>query len=326
MKTTLSVILPCHNEQDIVDQAVAAIVDNLRPITNKYEIILVDDGSWDRTYEIIKRLANSNENLQGIRFTRNFGKEAAIQAGLRKARGEAVIVMDADLQHPPELIGVLVHYWREEGYAIVEAVKSYTEKGKLITKVRSKVFNWFMRRMTGLEMQGASDYKLLDRRVVEQLIGISERNRFFRGLVSWTGFRTKQVFFQVRERAGGESNWPITSLIRLSISAATAFSNIPLQIVTGLGFLALMFSVLLGLQTLYNKVSGNAVSGFTTVIILNLLLNGVLMINLGVIGTYVANVYTESKRRPFFIVSEETEQKEKKRKRKPKPGGFLKKS
>lgn len=306
----LTIVLPCYNEEKIIHQAISVIENNLKTITNDYEIIVIDDGSRDQTYEKIKRMCIGNEKIRGIRFTRNFGKEAAIQVGIQKAQGDAVILMDADLQHPPSLIPLLFRHWKEDGYDVVEAVKSYKEKRNIFEKMRSKCFNWFMGRMTGLQMQGASDYKLLDRKVVEQLLEISERNRFFRGLVTWTGFRTKQVFFQVEERAGGETKWSVISLLKLGISAATSFSNIPLQIITGLGLFTLIFSVILGFQTLYKQLSGHAVSGFATVIILNLLLNSVLMISLGIIGTYIGHIYTESKRRPFYVISEETGERE----------------
>jgi len=305
-KIILSVVIPCYNEERVVGQTVLAIEENIRLITCDYEIILIDDGSRDQTFEKIVEISAGNENIRGMRFTRNFGKEAAIQAGIQRAVGKAVIIMDADLQHPPTLISTLFHHWKEDGYDIVEAVKSYKEKRKSWQKLRSRYFNWFMKMMTGLQMQGASDYKLLDRKVVEQLLEISERSRFFRGLVNWTGFRTKQVPFQVQERVGGETKWSTLSLIKLAISAATSFSNIPLQVITGLGILTLIFSIILGAQTMYNKISGHAVSGFATVIILNLLMSSIMMISLGIIGTYIGHIYTESKRRPFYIVAEET--------------------
>ena len=310
-KIILSVIIPCYNEERVIVKTVLAIKEEMKTITSYYEIILIDDGSRDQTYEKIEEMAGKKENIRGIRFTRNFGKEAAIQAGIHKAQGDAVIIMDADLQHPPALISTLFRHWKEDGYDVVEAIKSYKEKRGIWQKFRSRFFNWFMKRMTGLQMKGASDYKLLDRKVVEQLLEISERNRFFRGLVNWTGFRTKQILFQVQDRGEGETKWSIISLIKLGISAATSFSNIPLQVITGLGIFTMIFSVVLGFQTLYNKLSGQAVSGFATVIILNLLLNGVLMISLGIIGIYIGHIYTESKRRPFYIVAEETEREEK---------------
>ena len=302
---TLSVVIPCHEEEGVIGHTISAVESVVRPIIAEYEIIVIDDGSRDRTFDRIQEMSTENRNIRGIRFTRNFGKEAAIQAGICKARGDAVIIMDADLQHPPSLISTLLYHWRTEGYDVVEAIKSYRGQRNVWQQIRSKWFNWFMRRMTGLQMQGASDYKLLDRKVVEQLLEISERNRFFRGLVTWTGFRTKQITFQVEERVGGETKWSFISLIKLGISAATSFSNIPLQIVTGLGVFTLIFSVILGIQTFYKQLSGQAISGFATVIILNLLMNSILMICMGIIGIYVGHIYTESKRRPFYIVAEE---------------------
>jgi hypothetical protein len=155
-------------------------------------------------------------------------------------------------------------------------------------------------------MHGASDFKLMDRKVVDKLLELPEKNRFFRGLVTWAGYRTKQVPFDVQQRIGGETKWSALSLFRLSVSAATTFSSIPLQIVTALGMVTLLFSLILGVQTLYNKVSGHAVSGFATVIILNLFLSSIIMISLGIISIYVANIYLESKNRPFYVVAEST--------------------
>jgi len=304
----LSIVVPCYNEEAILHQSVDVLVRTLEKITSDYEIILIDDGSRDDTFSIIKELARENNRIKGVRFTRNFGKEAAIHAGLGKSRGRSVVIMDSDLQHPPELLAAMFRHWREDGYDVVEAVKLYRNKGNPLSKARSWLFNALMSRFTGLSMQGASDYKLMDRKVVEKLLELPEKNRFFRGLVNWTGYRTKQIAFDVQKRVGGETKWSFLSLLKLSISAATAFSSIPLQLVTALGFITLLFSFVLGLQTLYNKFSGHAVSGFTTVIILNLLLNSIIMISLGIIGMYVANIYLESKNRPFYIVSESTGQ------------------
>jgi polyisoprenyl-phosphate glycosyltransferase len=302
----LSIIIPCYNEEAILRESISTLEKNLFVITSDYEIILIDDGSRDETFAMIKELARQNSKMAGIRLTRNFGKEAAMHAGLDSSKGRAVVIMDADLQHPPELLGTMFKHWKDDGYDVVEAVKSYKNKNNLFSKISSWLFNTLMSKFTGLNMQGASDYKLMDRKVVEQLLALPEKNRFFRGLVSWTGYRTKQVMFDVQERIGGETKWSFLSLLKLSASAATAFSSIPLQLVTGLGVVTLLFSFALGIQTLYNKLSGHAVSGFATVIILNLLLSSIMMISLGIIGIYVANIYLESKNRPFYIISEST--------------------
>lgn len=302
----LSIVVPCYNEREIVEDSIHHIQQYATAITEDYQIVIVDDGSTDGSSAVCRRLAAENSRICHVKFTRNFGKEAAVYAGLTKATGSAIVIMDADLQHPPTLLSTLFKYWREEGYEVVEAVKSNNSNSGKLSHVRSSLFNWLMSRLTGLNMSGASDYKLMDRRVVQILLEMPERNRFFRGLVNWTGFRAKQVIFDVHERSGGKTKWSFWSLLRLSVLATTSFSNIPLQIITILGMITLAFSVLLGVQTLYNKFYGGAVSGFTTVILLNLMLNSIIMISLGIIGSYLANIYTETKKRPFYIISEDS--------------------
>lgn len=308
-KPILTVVLPCYNEEEVIKESIYALKKHVEEITEDYEIILVDDGSGDNTFTIIEDFALTNSRIKGIRFTRNFGKEAAIHAGLTNGKGAAVVIMDADLQHPPELLQTLFRYWKEDKFDVVEAVKSYTKQRKGLSSLSSSVFNLLMSKLTGLKMTGASDYKLLDRKVVNKLLEMPEKNRFFRGLVNWTGYKTKQVPFEVQGRAGGETKWSSFSLFRLSISAITSFSNIALQLITFLGIFTLIFSLVLATHTLYNKISGKAVSGFATVIILSLMLNSVIMISLGIIGIYLANIYVETKRRPFYIVAEEISRK-----------------
>lgn len=306
----LSIIVPCYNEEEILENCLLTLTSYIQKITNDYEVIVVDDGSTDKTFKLLKELISQNKKIKGIRFTRNFGKESAMHAGLKTSKGSAVIIIDADLQHPPELLKTMFKYWHEDKYEVVEAVKANKKGGKTISKFTSQLFNYLFSKLAGFKMHGASDYKLLDRKVVEKLLAIPEKNRFFRGLVNWTGYNTKQVFFDVQERIGGETKWSPFSLFRLSISAITSFSNIALQLVTALGIFTLLFSLILAIQTMYKKISGSAVSGFTTVIILSLLLNSLIMISLGIIGIYLANIYIETKNRPFYIISDEISARE----------------
>jgi polyisoprenyl-phosphate glycosyltransferase len=306
-KCDLSVVIPCFNEEASLETTVRSIKKYIQQLTEDYEIIIIDDGSLDNTFHVIRRLRAQDERIHGMRFTRNFGKEAAIYAGLRTSRGAGILLLDADSQHPPALLLEMVKHWRGGGFQIVEAVKTYGGKGSLFSRFRSKVFNSIMSRFTGLEMEGASDFKLLDRRAADIIIRLSESNRLFRGLTKWTGMRTKQIFFEVPERIAGKSQWSVFGLIKLSISAITAFSFVPLQMITTLGGLTLFMSFILIMQTLYNKLSGHAVSGFATVIILNLILSSIVMICLGIIGMYLANVYAELKRRPAYLIAETTD-------------------
>lgn len=299
----LSVIIPCYNEEAGINNSINIILDHVSEITENYEIILVDDGSSDNTFKKLVGLSLENEKIKYIRFTRNFGKEAAILAGLKYSSGEAVVVMDADLQHPPEMLKKMYRFWHEEDYKIVEAIKKYHDTGFGLSHSISKFFNLIMSRLSGLNMSGASDFKLIDRRVVNEIIEMPERDRFYRGLVNWTGYKTAQVLFEVPERIAGVSKWSFLSLFRLSVSAITSFSNIPLYITTYLGVFTLIFSFGLSLHTLFNKFFGTAVSGFTTVIIIILFLCSLIMISLGIIGIYIANIYMEIKKRPYYIIS-----------------------
>lgn len=301
----ISVIVPCYNEAEIIERSVLEIRKHLEALAGDHEIILVDDGSVDGTYARVQALAGKLRQVRGIKFTRNFGKEAAISAGLARSRGRAVVVMDADLQHPPGMLAEFVRCWKDEGYEIVEAVKSYNSGGNVLTRLRSQIFNRVMSRFAGFNMRGASDFKLLDRRVVDTILGLPEKNRLFRGLTNWSGYRTKKIAYDVPERVGGTTKWSSLSLLRLSVTAITAFSNVPLQIITTLGAVTLMASMGLIVQTLYRKLTGSAVSGFATVIILLLLLNSIVMISLGIIGLYLANIYAEIKRRPPYVVEGE---------------------
>ena len=306
----LSIIVPCYNEEEILENCLLMLTSYIKKITNNYEVIVVDDGSTDKTFVLLKDLILRNKKIKGIKFTRNFGKESAMLAGLKASKGSAVIIMDVDLQHPPELLKTMFKYWHEDKYEVVEAVKANNKGRKTISNFTSLVFNFLFSKLAGFNMYGASDYKLIDRKVVENLIAMPEKNRFFRGLVNWTGYNTKQVFFDVPKRIGGVTKWSPLSLFRLSISAITSFSSIVLQIITALGLFTLLFSFVLAIQTMYNKIFGNAISGFTTVIILSLLLNSLIMISLGIIGIYLANIYIETKNRPFYIISDEISEKE----------------
>lgn len=300
----LSIIIPVFNEELILPNSISVIKKEVEKVTNSFEIILINDGSTDRTFETIKELNSKYSLVKGLSFTRNFGKEAAINAGLMHAKGSAAILMDADLQHPPEIIGEFYKKWKDENYHIVEAVKIDRGEENIFGKLRAKYFNYLVNKLSGINLKDSSDYKLLDRKVVDQINSFYEKNRFFRGIVAWTGYRTYKVGISIDKRSGGQSKFSIYSLIKLSMTAITSFSNIPLYIVTYLGFFTLLSSFVIGLQTLYNKFSGVAVSGFTTVIILQLILSSIIMISLGIIGEYISRIYTEVKNRPVFIVSE----------------------
>ncbi len=302
----LSVIIPLYREGSHLADTLKKIILVLDTLDAGYEVVLVDDGSPDDTWQAIKTQSEHYPSVKGIRLSRNFGKESALAAGLEHASGNAVVVMDGDLQHPPALIPLMVKAW-QEGADVVEAIKQHRGRESSYSKARAKIFYQIFTRLTGYDLHGASDFKLMDRRVLEAWRRMGERNLFFRGMNAWLGFKRIQIPFDVPERVDGESGWSILQLARLAMTAVTAFSSAPLHLITFAGVSFVFFALTLGIQTLYLKASGQAVDGFTTVILLLLVIGGVMMLGLGIIGTYIARIYEEVKGRPRYIISEQVE-------------------
>lgn len=300
----LSVVVPVYGEAAGIRAFVAELTAVLDGLGSPYEVIVVDDGSSDGTWGVLEELAVSNARLRALRLSRNFGKEAALSAGLNVAQGEAVVVMDGDLQHPPSLIPKMVRLWSEAGVEVVEAVKERRGSESVWSRWRAGIFYGLLDRLSGYDLRGASDFKLMDRRVVEAWRRMGERALFFRGMIAWLGFRHAQVQFTVLVRQSGASKWSLVTLVRLATNAVTSFSSFPLQLVTLAGGVFLVFSVVLGVQTLYQKFSGHAVDGFTTVILLLLIVGSLLMLSLGIIGSYIARIYEEVKGRPRYVVAD----------------------
>ena len=267
-----------------------------------YEIVFVDDGSKDATWMEIENAGKEDEHVNGVHFSRNFGKESAMMAGLENAGGDCVVVMDCDLQHPPETIVEMYRLW-QQGYEVVEGVKRTRGKESVFHKMSAGLFYKMISKAVKIDMSHASDFKLLDRRAVEALLEMPERNAFFRALSSWIGFKTASVEFDVHEREVGESKWSTKSLIRYAISNIVSFSSAPMMLVGFTGILGFLFAVILGIQTLVNYFSGNAVEGFTTVILLILIMGSFILMGMGVIGYYIAKIYEEVKCRPRYIIS-----------------------
>ena len=299
----LSVVLPSYNEEASIPRAADMISSILTQAQIPHELIFVDDGSKDRSWETIHAQSARLSCVRGVKFSRNFGKEAAIFAGLAQSRGDCTVVLDCDLQHPPEKIVEMYRLW-QQGYQVVEGVKVSRGKENPLHTFAAKSFYSIISGATGIDMSRASDFKLLDRRAVDTLLAMREKNAFFRALSSWIGFSTTQVEFEVQPRLEGESKWSIRSLIRYAITNIAAFSTAPLQLVTLLGVLVFLSSIVLGIHSLWQKLSGNALEGFTTVILLLLFIGSILMICLGIIGYYVAKIYEEIKDRPRYILSD----------------------
>lgn len=302
----LSIVLPAYNEEQNIANTVKVLSEILEQNKIDYELVFISDGSRDGTYAEIVKAAAENPRVKGAEFSRNFGKEAGIFAGLELASGDAVIVMDCDLQHPPQLIPQMWKLW-QDGVEVVEGVKSDRGKESLGYKLSAGLFYRIMSKLIKIDMSASSDFKLLDRKVVDVLLGLPERNTFFRALSFWAGFRTESLPYEVQERQFGKSKWSFWSLMKYAVSNVTSFSTLPLQLVTVLGMISILFSVVLAIQTLVRFLMGNSLGGFTTVILLILIIGGFLMLSLGIIGHYIARIYEEVKGRPKYIISKVTQ-------------------
>lgn len=301
----VSLIIPSYNEEENIENTVKTLTDLLSKQTFDYELIFVNDGSKDATYEKIQAAGALDERIKGISFSRNFGKEAAIFAGLQVSSGDACVVIDCDLQHPPKLIPEMVKLWNE-GFEVVEGVKSSRGKESIFHKMSAGLFYKIMSKLIKIDMNATSDYKLLDRKVVDVLLGLPEHNTFFRALSFWVGFKSTKIEYEVEERQFGTTKWSLASLAKYAINNATSFSTAPLQVVTVLGVVSIIMSIVLGIQTLVKYFCGTAAEGFPTVILLQLLIGGFIMLSLGIIGHYIARIYEEVKGRPKYIIREST--------------------
>ena len=298
----LSVILPSYNEEKMIAKATERMAEILQPEKIDYELLFIDDGSRDGTWAQINEAAEKDSHVVGVHFSRNFGKEAAMFAGLEQAKGDCCVVIDCDLQHPPEKIVEMYRLW-EQGYEVVEGIKEDRGEESGLHKFAANSFYGLISKATGMDMSSSSDFKLLDRKVVDTLNSLPERNVFFRALSFWVGYKKTSVSYCVQERTEGVSKWSTKSLIKYALTNISSFSSAPLHIVTVLGCVMLAVAVVLGIVALVQKISGVALGGFTTVILLLLFSASVIMISLGIIGYYIARIYDEIKGRPRYIIS-----------------------
>lgn len=301
----LSVVIPSYNEEENIESTAKTIGDILTDAGIDYELVFVSDGSKDNTFPIVKSLSEKDSRIRGLQFSRNFGKESAIFAGLSAARGDCVAVIDCDLQHPPKTLVQMYHLW-EEGYEVVEGIKSSRGKESLIHKMFVGIFYGIMSALMKVDMNATSDFKLLDRKAVDALLSLNESNTFFRALSFWVGFKSTSVEYDVQERTKGKSKWSFAGLVKYAISNTTSFTTAPLRIIAVVGFIMVIFSLILGIETLVVYFMNVAVEGFTTVILLLLLIGGCIMVSLGIIGHYLGRIYEEVKGRPRYIIREMT--------------------
>lgn len=302
----ISVVAPIYNEGPGVDRFVRRLAEVLEGAGLRYELVLVDDGSADDSWDRIVRHSLHDERIRGIQLSRNFGKEPAVLAGLEHAAGDAVVVIDSDLQHPPGAIPAMVQRWRD-GDHVVEAVKRNRTGQGLIGKLGGKLFNQAFTGLTKVDLVDATDFRLLSRPALDALLKLPEHSSFFRGTSSWIGFRRSTIEVDIDHREGGASRWTFRSLFRLAVNGLTSFTSAPLHLVTVVGLTFAGFSLVLGVQTLIRWLNGGSVAGFPTVILLLLVTGSCVLLGLGVIGEYLARIHEEVRGRPRYLVQDKSD-------------------
>lgn len=299
----ITVIMPVYNEGAYIYNNVCTVDKILSDAAIDHQFLLVDDGSKDQSWSEMCRLADDFKQVSVIRLSRNFGKELALCAALENAGGDAVVVMDSDLQHPPECIPEMVRLWQEEGYDVVEGVKADRGKESLGGKIAAMTFYKLFKKSTKIDIGVASDFKLMNRAALDAWKQMPERNTFFRGLSAWVGFKRYAMPFEVAERAGGETKWTFKSLMALAVNSITSYTAAPLFLVFWIGLIMMIAAVVLGVQTVINFFLG-AAGGFSTVILLQLFIGSCIMISLSIIGLYISKIYDEVKGRPRYLIHE----------------------
>jgi polyisoprenyl-phosphate glycosyltransferase len=300
----LSVVIPLRNEEEVLPQLATRLAETLEGVGSEWEVILVDDGSTDATYGLAVELHGRDPRFKVIRFSRGFGHQVALSAGLDAARGEAVVTMDGDLQHPPEVIPLLVSRW-QEGNEIVYAVMEERRGESRSKDWTAKAFYRLLGRLADIDVPvGAGDFRLVDRRALDAVRAMRESNRYLRGMFSWVGFRQAGVPYASPPRPAGTSKYSRVRMLRLATDAVIGFSNRPLRIGLNVGFVVSIASILFGLSALVSKLVGVfVVPGWTSIMILVGIVGGIQLIVLGVIGEYVSHIFDEVKRRPLYVVS-----------------------
>ncbi|SFU83949.1 glycosyltransferase family 2 protein [Butyrivibrio sp. M55] len=305
----LSVIIPAYNEEEMIKKTSETISGILDEENIDFELLFINDGSSDNTWKAISDESARNKRVKGVCFSRNFGKESAVFAGIAEASGDCCVVLDCDLQHPPEKIVDMYRLW-EQGYEIVEGVKTSRGRESAMHKFAAKSFYNIMSESVGFDMSRASDYKLLDRKAMNVLLNMNEKNAFFRALSSWIGFKSTEVEYNVREREAGESKWSTKSLIKYAITNITSFTSAPLHLITISGWIVALLGFGFSVEALYRHFFiGNDQPGFTTLIVLVCFTSAMIMIGLGIIGIYISKIYDEVKGRPRYIIDKTTYEK-----------------
>lgn len=300
-----SVIVPMYNEEEVIEQTYKRLKEVMDGVAEPYELVFVNDGSRDKCADIVRGIAKRDSHVRLLDFSRNFGHQIAITAGMDYAAGRAIVVIDADLQDPPSVIPAMIEQWKA-GYDVVYGRRLKRKGETIFKKVTANLFYRTLRSMTIVDIPvDTGDFRLIDRKVADVLRGLKEKNRFVRGLVSWVGFKQTSVEYVREERWAGETKYPLRKMIRFALDAITSFSHKPLKIATYLGFGVSLLSFLYLLVVLYERLfTDRTLPGWSSLIAFNLLFNGIMLVLIGIIGEYIGRIYDESKGRPLYIVRE----------------------
>lgn len=299
-----SVVAPVYDEEETLPHFYKRVIDVMETLGGAFELVLINDGSHDGSLRVMRDLHHQDPRVRVVDFSRNFGHQAAISAGLDYARGRCVIIIDSDLQDPPEVIADMVTRWRD-GAEVVYAQRERRRGETAFKLFTAKVFYRLIGRLTSMKIpEDTGDFRLLDRRVVDALVAMREHHRFMRGLSAWVGFRQEAVLYERHERFAGETKYPFTKMLRFSIDAITGFSYVPLQLATSFGFFLAALSLIGIVVAIVLRVATHAIIGQASTLILVLFLGGVQLIFLGVLGEYLARIYDEVRARPLYIAHE----------------------
>ncbi len=300
-----SIIVPLYNEELVIEETYKRLTEVMARTKESYELVFVNDGSRDKTEQLAKEIIAQDKHVCLINFSRNFGHQTAISAGMDNARGQAVVVIDADLQDPPEVILQMIEKWKQ-GYDVVYG-KRLARKGETaFKKVTAKVFYRFLSSMTNIDIPtDTGDFRLIDRKVCDAMKTIKEKNRYIRGLVSWVGFKQTSVEYVREERFAGETKYPLKKMLKFASDAITSFSDKPLRVAAYLGNAISLVSFLYLLYVVIRKLTvGDFGEGWASIVAISLFFNGVVLIVLGIIGEYIGRIYDECKNRPLYIIDE----------------------
>lgn len=310
-KVTFTVIAPIYNELENIPELYPRIRDVMEQTGEPWELILVDDGSTDGSTQVIRKLAENDSRVRPVIFARNFGHQIAVTAGVDYSRGDAVVLIDADLQDPPEVILDLIKKWHE-GYDVVYAVRETREGESWFKKTSASLFYRLIRAITNVDIPlDTGDFRLMDRKVVSVMVEMREKHRFMRGMSAWVGFKQTGVNYKRKPRYAGETKYPFKKMVKFAMNAITSFSYFPLQLATFIGFVAAGLSVLaIPVVAILRLITGTALLGQATTLIIVLFLGGVQLISLGIIGEYIGRIYDEAKDRPLYVVAEAPEEKD----------------